>query len=146
MFKFKAICMCCFMLFFLTGCWDSINIEKRGFVIGTGIDLAESDGEQTIYTVTDQFVLPQSFGNSTESTNDNQAFLNITNQGSSIYKADEQTPATSSKTPYYEHLKVVIVSDKLATSSSQMNQLMDRYIRDISIRRGIKVVIAKDDA
>src|SRR5699024_1891832 len=62
------------------------------------------------------------------------------------YKVNERLPAISSKSPYYEHLKIVLISEEVAKTEHIINQLLDRYIRDVSLRRGILVSIAKNEA
>jgi len=146
MIKQKRLFILGISVLLLAGCWDSINIEERGFIIGTSIDLDEMKEEGTpIYSVTDQIVLPESFG-TTDGGSDQKAFYNLTETGSSIYQIDEVIPQTSSKTPYYEHLKILVVSEEVAKTDHLFIQLLDRYLRDITLRRGIKVIVAEDEA
>lgn len=42
---------------FATGCWDRVEIEERGFVVGAGIDVAGEDDADK-YILTFQFVIP----------------------------------------------------------------------------------------
>src|SRR5699024_5565786 len=146
MTKHKLLYLLCLLSVLLTGCWDSINIEDRGFVVGTSIDIKEMKKDTPIYEVTDQLVLPESFGTQSEAGSDEKSFINLTANGSSIYKGNEELPAISSKSPYFEHLKVIIISEKLAKEKQQVNQVLDRFLRDASLRRGIKVIIAEDSA
>src|SRR5699024_2323143 len=98
-----------------------------------------------IYSVTDQLVIPESFG-ATEGGSNQQAFFNLTETGSSIYQIDEEIPQTSSKTPYYEHLKVLAISEEVAKTDHLIIQLLDRYLRDVTLRRGIQVIVSEDEA
>jgi len=41
MTKHKGLYILCLLPFLLTGCWDSINIEDRGFIVGLLIDLKD---------------------------------------------------------------------------------------------------------
>lgn len=142
-FKFPTIL--CLLLILLTGCWDSINLEQRGFIVGTAIDLEEMNGDRPTYSITDQLVLPTSFGN-TDQGESNEPFLNLTMNGSSIYRINEELSAISSKTPYYEHLKIVVISEQVARTDQLMRKLVDRYVRDVALRRGVYVIIAKSQA
>jgi spore germination protein len=60
-------------LLLLTGCWDRVEIEERGFVVGVGVDLLKKeereeqlDDKQTIdetpFKLTYQFVEPRGLG------------------------------------------------------------------------------------
>lgn len=37
--------VCCLCLL-LAGCWDEVNIEERGFVIGLALDLADEQSRK----------------------------------------------------------------------------------------------------
>lgn len=142
-YKFPIIL--CLLLILLTGCWDSINLEERGFIVGTAIDLEEMKEDRPTYSITDQLVLPTSFGNTAQGESD-EPFLNLTMNGASIYRINEELSAISSKTPYYEHLKIIVISEQVAKTDQLMRNLVDRYIRDVALRRGVYVIIAKNQA
>jgi spore germination protein len=44
-FKFCITVLGVFFVF-LTGCWDYVEIEDRGFILGVAIDLAEETSEK----------------------------------------------------------------------------------------------------
>lgn len=143
--NYKLSIILSLLLLLLSGCWDSINIEERGFIVGSAIDLEEMKEDKPIYSITDQLVPSTSFGNTAQGESD-EPYLNLTMDGSSIYRIEEELAAISSKTPYYEHLKIIAISEEVAKTDSLMKQLIDRYIRDVSLRRGVHVVITKDQA
>ena len=130
----------------LTGCWDTINIEDRGFIVGSAIDLAEDDPDDPIYSITNQFVLPQSFINPAEQASDQKAFDNITGKGQAVSRVNEEMSANSSKTPYFGHIKMLIISEELAKQEGTLINLLDHYIRDVKIRRGTHLIVSKGDA
>lgn len=130
----------------LTGCWDTINIEDRGFIIGSAIDLEEDDPEDPMYSITNQFVLPQSFVNPAEAASDQKAFDNITVKGHGVSRVNNEMSALSSKTPYFGHMKMLIISEELAKQKGTLTNLLDHYIRDVKIRRGAQIVVSKDSA
>lgn len=53
--------------------------------------------------------------------------------------------ALSSKVPFYEHLAVLIISEDIARTKGVLSHLLDTYIRNVNMRRGIKVVVSKED-
>src|SRR5690625_2500919 len=130
----------------LTGCWDTINIEDRGFIVGSAIDLAEDDPDDPIYSITNQFVLPQSFINPAEQASDQKAFDNITGKGRSVSRVNEEMSANSSKTPYFEHIKMLIISEELAKQDGTFIYLLDHYLRDVIIRCVTNLIVSKGHA
>lgn len=132
----------------LSGCWDSINLEERGFIIGTAIDLEEesqSNAEQPKFTISNQLVIPAGVGSPSQVGGQEKAFLNITSNGESIYRVNKEFTALSSKVPFYEHLAVLIISEDIARTKGMLSHLLDTYIRNVNMRRGIKVVVSKED-
>ncbi|MFD1707726.1 Ger(x)C family spore germination protein [Siminovitchia sediminis] len=143
-------CLCCFLaVLLLSGCWDVINIEERGFVIGAAIDLADkaNTGENTQLTLTNQFAVPPGLGTpGQEGSGDGKAYLNLSASGESIYAIAQEMANQTSKLPFFEHLKVVIISEEVASRPQLFADVMDVFIRNRDTRRGIKVLIAKGKA
>lgn len=135
-------------LIVLTGCWDVVNIEDRGFIIGSAIDLIEADeGKQPVFLITNQIAVPAGMDpSSQQSGQGNKAFLNYSSIGTSIYKMEEEVTTISSKVPYYEHLEVLIISEEIAKKDKLLTKIIDTYIRNVNLRRGIKVVVSKGEA
>ncbi len=140
----KFILLFCCTALLLTGCWDTLNIEDRGFVIGIAIDLNENTDNEDIYKVTNQLVIPAGIGSFSKGNGGNEEpFLNITANGINIYHINESIASKTSKVPYFEHLKVIIVSEKIARTDHAFPKLLDTFIRDVKMRRGIKIIVAK---
>lgn len=148
MSKSKLFYMLCFCSLILNGCWDIVNIEDRGFVVGNAIDV--KDGENVNHpelTITNQMVLSSGMTYSTQGSSGNQkAFLNFTETVDSIYKVDEEIASISSKVPFYEHLALLIISENVGKEKHLFSNLLDTYIRDVNLRRGIKVVVSEGEA
>src|SRR5699024_11438487 len=77
--------------------------------------------------ISNQFVLPQSFINPAEQASDQKAFDNITGKGRSVSRVNEEMSANSSKTPYFEHIKMLIISEELAKQEGTLINLLDHY-------------------
>ncbi|MEI3611066.1 Ger(x)C family spore germination protein [Pseudogracilibacillus sp. SO30301A] len=149
MIKYKSFYFLCLCFILLTGCWDVINIEERGFIIGTAIDIEEDgDEKQPEYIVTNQMVIPAGIANQNQGGvgGEEKAFLNFTSKGKSIYEVNEELSAISSKTPFYEHLAILVISEDVARKEHLFSDLIDIYIRDVDMRRGIKVIVSEADA
>src|SRR5690625_3946424 len=102
--KIRSFLIFCILL---TGCWDVVNIEDRGFIVGSAIDIQEDgNSKQPEFMITNQIVVPAGMISvQQESDGGEQAFINFTSTGKSIYKMKEEVTTISSKVPYYEHLE-----------------------------------------
>jgi spore germination protein len=138
-------------LFFTTGCWDRVEIEERGFVVAVAFDLPEEKepgGKQQI-VLTQQLVVPGVLagggsnlgGGGTEG----DAYLNITSEGKSVFGIIRETAARTSRSPYYEHNALIIISEEVARSD-QFAEILDHFMRYPEMRGGTKVMISKGRA
>lgn len=135
-----------FQTLFLVGCWDSINLEDRAFIIGTAIDIEQFGDQSSDYVITNQLVIPTGLSNPMQDGGENQAFLNITAEGKNIYETNQEIAKRTSKTPFFEHLTLLVISERVAKEENLFVDLIDTYIRDSNMRRSIKVIIARDSA
>ncbi len=137
------------VLILLSSCWDAVNIEERGFIIGMAIDLSEDgkkDGEYQL-TLTNQFAVPPGLGTPSQGgSGGDKGFMNISSSGTSLYAIAQDLANQTNKMPFFEHLKVVIVSEEVAAIPELFANVMDVFIRNRDTRRGIKVIIAKGKA
>lgn len=98
-------------------------------------------------TLTNQFVVPSRIGTPIEGgSSEENAFVNISASGNSLYAVDQKMDSLTSKTPFFQHLKVLVVSEDVAKIPYFFTELLDIYIRDAEMRRGIKVIIAEGKA
>ncbi|ASK61197.1 hypothetical protein CFK37_02810 [Virgibacillus phasianinus] len=138
-----TVCTC---IFFLSGCWDQVAIEDRGFVVGTAIDLADQQ-ESDFYNVkmTYQFVVPAGLGAPGESGGP-KAFTNISATGKSLFEIIRYVDTQTSRAGYFEHLKVIVVSEEVMKEPELFASVMDDFIRDQEMRRSMKVIVSENDA
>ncbi|BFT76112.1 Ger(x)C family spore germination protein [Paenibacillus sp. P36] len=124
-------------LFVLPGCWDKREIEQIGMVAGIGLDQGEDSADHRI-KMTQQFV------NTTIGTKEGivKGYFNLTDEGSNIFEIIRRTSSRTDRSPYYTHLKVIILSDKI-TSASQLMDLMNFFQRDHEMRRTVRVYFSK---
>ncbi|MBU5466046.1 Ger(x)C family spore germination protein [Virgibacillus sp. MSJ-26] len=138
----------CFLLLVLSaGCWDQVNIEENGFVIGTAVDLSNNDSDGNInISLTNQIVSPDELGTPTNEGSENPPFINLTTTGDSIFEINRKMLKEISRVPFYGHSRLVIVSEKLAHNPELFASMLDVFIRDQEMRRGIKIIIAEGEA
>ncbi|MFJ9499131.1 Ger(x)C family spore germination protein [Brevibacillus centrosporus] len=147
----------------VSGCWDQVQIEERGFVVGVAVDAprnenAEEQAEQEApekpkgkqrFLVTNQMVIPGglvSGGQSTSQNTTNEAYLNIVSEGDSLFEVSREFATRASRTPFYQHLKIIIFSEEIARSKAGFGNAIDVLLRDPDARRSTKVFISKGDA
>ena len=146
-----------FLATFLTGCWDRVEIEERGFVIGVAVDLAEGEGEEDEtrkesaggpkgkerYAVTFQFVVPE--GLQADSGGGEDPYFNLTTESYTMMQAVRQLATRTSRSPHFTHIKALFISEEVARKG-RLPDIIDFYFRDHEMRRGTKVMIAKGKA
>lgn len=132
------------LVLILTACWDSESIEDRGFVIGTAIDLGENKENHENFLVTNQFVIPSNVPSVTNQGGGGEPFMNISADGISLFQIDQEMSKLTNKLPFFEHLKIIIVSEEIASTPHLFSNLIDVYVRSPEMRRGIKVVISEE--
>ncbi|CAG7627751.1 Spore germination protein B3 [Paenibacillus solanacearum] len=159
---FKGVLAACVLLL-ATGCWDRVEIDERGFVIGIAVDKPRSPRAETRsrreapnkptgknrYAATFQFVIPgkmQNGGGKGSSSAGDESFLNLTSEGDTIFDVDRQISARASRSPYYEHMKVIIISEHVAKESGEFARIMDFFLREPEMRRSAKVLISNGEA
>ncbi|MEC0227632.1 Ger(x)C family spore germination protein [Paenibacillus alba] len=127
-------------LLVLPGCWDKREIEQLGMIAGISLDQAEDPANSRI-KVTQQFV------NTTIGTKDQvvKGYYNLTDEGTNLFEIIRKTSTRTDRSPYYTHLKVIILSDKI-TSSAQLLDLMNFFQRDHEMRRSVRVYFSKGPA
>ncbi|GGP08899.1 Ger(x)C family spore germination protein [Oceanobacillus neutriphilus] len=147
--KLYLILVCCLCLL-LAGCWDEVNIEERGFVIGIAIDMAEKQsGGNPEITLTDQFVVPAGLGTPSEGgghQSSQKPYTNLSLSGNSLFEISREMALIQGNAPFYEHLKLIVVSEELAREPNIFANSMDILLRDPEMRRETKVVISDQKA
>src|SRR5690625_2722024 len=137
-----------FMMLFLTGCWDNVSIEERGFVVGVALD-KENQKKNGNYqlTLTNQFVIPSGAStNTTGGSGDLNAFVNFSASGESIFAIDMDMASLTSKIPFFQHLQLLVVSEELISTPNLFANTLDIFVRDKQMRRGINVIVAEGEA
>ncbi|SDH67833.1 Ger(x)C family spore germination protein [Alteribacillus bidgolensis] len=141
---------------FLAGCWDRVEIEDRGFLVGVAIDLKDETDEESEemggeyrYKGTYQIVVPafMSQGSSDQSGGGKEkAYKNMSFKGVSMVEQELNLALELSRIPFYNHLQSIIISENVAKAPQAFGNVLDPYIREGMVRRGVTVIIAEDEA
>lgn len=137
----------CLMAILLAGCWDAADIEDKAFVAGSAIDMADeqTDGSYNL-SLTNQMIVPAGIGAPQQGGGGEKAFRNVTESGQSMLMITRKMEMKTSRTPSYEHTSILIISEDVAREPNLIASILDLYIRDHEMRRGIMVFISGGDA
>ncbi|QGS68089.1 hypothetical protein CV093_03905 [Oceanobacillus sp. 143] len=88
----KLILISLIIPIFLTGCWGRVEIENRGFVIGTAIDLEGKQGnEKYELLMTNQLINPAAASTPSNGGGGGQkGFINISAKSESLFTASRK--------------------------------------------------------
>jgi spore germination protein len=154
----------CLLSLFVSGCWDMVEIDKRGFVIGVAVDVQKNEKTEEKareeapdkpegkhrFVVTEQYVIPgalaQQGGSQGGGGGQGEAFLNLTSEGASMFEVSREMATRTSRSPFFQHLKLIIISEAIAKEKDAFAESLDYYLRDHELRRTSKVMIAKGEA
>ncbi len=117
------------ILLLLTGCYDYVEINDLGFISAVGIDY--QDG---FYNGVFELI-------KTEEIQDSQSIM-INATGQTINDLFENLTLKITKSPYYHHLKTVVISKEVA--QNHLKELADYLIRSPKIRNEFYLVILED--
>nr|WP_286673029.1 Ger(x)C family spore germination protein [Anaeromonas frigoriresistens] len=154
----------------LNGCWDYKEVEKRGYVLGIGIDepfpIPQGDGENKShmsekelelyelqqgdprYAFTIQVpILPKAqikpLGAGGGGGEESRSW-NLTLLGRSFFEANREFSTRVDYMPFYEHLQVIVLNENIAKNG--IIPPLDMILRDPEMRRRTRVFVAPDKA
>lgn len=131
----------------LTGCWDKIEINNRGFVIGLGIDkLKEDEKNKEEDKIKVSFKIPNVALLGTKQT--------PTKEPSFYWEAEGETFDTvineiQSKSPFdleLSHNKVIIIGRDILKDKALFKQILDGVDRNRFFSRKIFMLVSKEKA
>jgi len=139
--KARAALLCAAgMALLLSGCWSKMELTERAFVLGLAID----EGGEDRLEVTVQIYKPSSqFGSPTGLTQD-EAFINVTLDGSSLSNIIRNTKTVTGRHSQFSHIQIILISEDVA--KKRLGSILDFFNRDPEIRLVTAVMIAKGKA
>lgn len=144
----------------LTGCWDSVEIDRKAFVSTIGIDIGddidvrskminskESTSEKSIEN---NNTLRVTYGfpdvRNMNAKKGTAAELAITVDGYSMTDAYFKAIGKSSRTLHFGHSKLLLLSDELFQYPEILKEIMDYIEREPSLNRSVTMIIVKGKA
>lgn len=148
------------IIFLLTGCWSSKEIEDLSIYAGVAIDAGiPTEQEQKIVekgskeyqkkdevTLTVQVVPVKAFGSKTKTDSGNERqFNNVSLTGNSVLEIMRQYSVWRDRPVIGHHLKVIVISSE-ALKKYKISQLTDFILRDNDIRPSALLFVSEGDA
>ncbi|AMA72993.1 hypothetical protein ACH33_09065 [Aneurinibacillus sp. XH2] len=145
-------------LIMITGCWDRVELEDIGIVLGVAIDESATKAakkqekeelkgqakERKHILMVHHFIIPQEVEGKTI-TGKNKPYSNVVNEGETIFEIVRELSTRVARPPNYEHLKVIVISEEIARSTD-LRDIINFFLRNPESRRTIKMLIAKGKA
>lgn len=141
----------------LTGCWDYIDIDKRGYVLALGIDKFQyrplssaetkrvtkipEDTPENRYSIT--YAMPNEEFLIGESDNPNILYNTV---GGTFHNSIRILPTRFSEQVYLGHLKTVVVGEDVARDEHLFREVLDALERDPFISRRVNIGITPETA
>lgn len=107
-------------------------------VVGIAIDKSTDTSE---LEMTQQFV-NTIIGQKKESA---KSYYNVTTRGTNVMNMIRDTSRLNARSPYYTHLKVILISNDIASSLSLLD-LMDLFNKDHEVRRTVQILFIDGSA
>ena len=120
----------------LTGCLESVELNKLGIVAGIAID---KTGDT--YTVTLQIINPSAMAGESQNA---LPINNLKAEGDSIHEAFSKIRQLISSALYLSHLNVIIINEEFAKTG--FSSILNFALRHADIRPDISIIVAKDDS
>ncbi|MGO4269552.1 Ger(x)C family spore germination protein [Paenibacillus sp. TAF58] len=120
----------------ITGCWDRMEINDIGFVMGTGLDLME-DGN---IRATLQISVPSPSSQTTGGSSEDKFFL-ISEVGKNAFDIEQKLQQKMSRTLFFSHRSVILIGESLAKHG--INDILDSFSRQPRNRLKTYVFVVK---
>ncbi|MFC4101231.1 Ger(x)C family spore germination protein [Paenibacillus xanthanilyticus] len=141
----------------MSACWDRVEIDQRGFVAGVAIDKAgkkeessQKRGNAPELIGTYQMLIPsglRSGSGGKEAGTPGAAYFNLSVTERSLMALTARMSAKTSRTPYFEHLQAIIISNEAVKDGrTDFADILDFFLRNNEMRRDINVLIADGNA
>lgn len=127
--------------FFMTGCWNAREINELGFVLSIGLDKTDSG-----FKVTAQIASPETYSKTSSGAGSAQAkpFWIVSANGRTIFEAVRNMASISSRRIFWSHIKVILISEKLARNNTL--EIFDFFSRNPELRLRTLVAVTPDEA
>lgn len=139
--KKLAVILIILPCFLLTGCWDAREINELAFVLSIGLDKTDNG-----FKVTAQIASPETYSKTSSGTGStqNKPFWIVTSTGKTIFEAIRNMASKSSRRIFWAHIKVIVISEKLAKGNTL--EIFDFFTRNPELRLRTLIAVTPDEA
>lgn len=145
----------------LSGCWDKVEIDQRGFVEVIMVDPAPPGYEQKMEEETKDipgielqksdmikvtYVFPNTGLFAGQGGGDQPGFVSLSSVATSISKANTFVDSRVSRRLYFGHTQIAVFGEKLFENPEKIKEVIDHFRRDPQFSRTIKVLITPGEA
>nr|WP_250637743.1 Ger(x)C family spore germination protein [Paenibacillus polymyxa] len=123
----------------LSGCWERQELNEMAFVLGMGLDKAESG-----YKVTLQVVIPSAIASQAAGGTGGAGVPVIVSTFTvpTIYEAQRKYSLESARAGYYGHIRILVIGEELARAG--ISEALDMMKRSREPRNDYYAMVAKD--
>ncbi|ASR47504.1 Ger(x)C family spore germination protein [Paenibacillus kribbensis] len=123
----------------ISGCWERQELNEMAFVLGMGLDKAESG-----YKVTLQVVIPSAIASQTAGGAGGGGVPVIVSTFTvpTIYEAQRKYSLESARASYYGHIRILVIGEELARAG--IGEVLDMLKRSREPRNDFYAMVAKD--
>lgn len=145
------------MSLILTGCWDSVEIDRKAFVSAIGVDVGEEvnlNGDKALSNENEKiddlklvritYSFPDIRNMDTQKGTTEK--LSLTIDGYSLSDAYIKAINKTSRNLHFGHSKLLIIGEKFFEHPGLVNEFMDYIARTPSINRAMAVAVSEDKA
>ncbi|ART75388.1 hypothetical protein B4U37_04730 [Sutcliffiella horikoshii] len=135
----KPIYFALLLILFLSGCNDMREIDQRGMVLGISID----QGEEKKYKISIQLPILGKSQNGGGGPAKSGEFEVLWSEGDTVWEAITNLESKTPNVLFFGHLKVIVISEKIAATS--INGSLDLVDRIPDIGNKVFLIISKDE-
>lgn len=128
-----------FILLFLTGCWNSQDINESAFVHGIGLDKVENEIKTSV-----ELIKPTSGQASDPSGQSSKQHIILEKKADTIIEAARELIRTTKRRLYFGHTNLFIIGEKLA-KEKDFPLALDVLRRDQMLRLNSYLLISEKD-
>ncbi|CAH2211805.1 Ger(x)C family spore germination protein [Tepidibacter aestuarii] len=131
----------------LTGCWDKVEINNRGFVIGLGIDkLKEEEKKEELDKIKVSFKIPNVALLGTKQTPTKEASFYWEAQGESFNTTINKIESKSPFDLELSHNKIIILGKEIVQDKRLFKQILDGIDRNKRFSRKMFILVSEETA
>jgi len=134
MLKKSLLCLMVTLLIFVSGCWNSRELNALAIAVGMGID---KSGD--LYKVSVQIVVPNEVAGKKTGISTPVVLKQAT--GRTLFEALRKITTVSSRKVYMSHLRILVFGESLAREG--IGKVLDFLSRDPEMRQDFFIVVAR---